>query len=60
MHPRRAAECIDADAAVVGEAGLGRQPARMARLGEGVLDECRMRLFGVGNAEIPLPVNLDP
>ena len=55
--PANRAECtpglpssaLDADAGVVGERGQAGAPARVARLGERVLDEGSVRFLGVGD-----------
>ena len=54
MHPRRAAECANAQAGVVGECRQAAMLRGVAGLGQGVLDEGAVRLFGFGNAEIAL------
>ena len=51
MHAGLAAERIDAKAGIVRERRQLRRPARMARLGKGVLDERVVRLVGFGDAE---------
>src|SRR6185295_5929561 len=56
---RRAAERIDAQPRVVGDRRRVGGARRVARLRERVLDEGRMRLVGLGDAELALRDELD-
>ena len=51
MHPRRAAERLDAQAGIVGERRQARGAAGVARLGERVLEKGGVRLVGLADAE---------
>ncbi len=57
---RRAAERVDAQARVVGDRRATGRPRRMARLGERVLEERRVRLVGFADRELALGDELDP
>ena len=59
MHPRRAAERLDAQAGIVGERRQARGAAGVARLGEGVLEKGGVRLVGLADAEGGLGHYLD-
>src|SRR5687768_13877275 len=59
MHARLAAERRDADPGVVGERRHAGRAARVPRLGERVFDEGRVRLFGLGDAELRLRNDLE-
>ena len=59
MHAGRAAQRLDADAGIVGQRRQAAFAADVARLGQRVLDEGAVRLFGLGDAELRLRQHLD-
>src|SRR5258706_337649 len=54
VHAGLSAERAHANARIVGERGKTRAPARVARLGERVLDKAAVRFFSIGDAETGL------
>ena len=60
MHARRAAQRGDAHAGIVGERRQFRERARVPRLGQRVLDERRVRLVRIRDAEVRLRHDVDP
>ena len=58
-NARRATQCRDADSGIIRQRGLPAQPADMARLGQRILDERHMRLFGLTDAELRLGQHFD-
>ena len=59
LHTGRAVQRLDADAGIIRERRQLGQRACMARLRERVLDERRMGLIGLGNAELALRNDVD-
>jgi hypothetical protein len=57
--PGGAAERVDNQTRVVGDRRAARRPGRVARLGEGVLDERGVRLVGLADCECALRDQVD-
>src|SRR5205823_10665344 len=59
LHARRATKGIHADSGVVGQRGKARARTRMTRFGNGILDECRVRLVAFRNPQLALRDHID-